>query len=156
MNNIICLGHCKGGPMSRNNREPDMPAWVQVALDYPIPEGLDDRFPERDRLPRIFLGTQVVFLELKKFLVLTAEEQRRSGVRCSPPPTIDVMWHHFILDNTQVYIDYCTKYLGMMVHHRNNEVTPYEDRLMPLADELGVELNDRVWRPYRHFWGGCG
>ncbi|OGH65242.1 MAG: hypothetical protein A2821_03685 [Candidatus Magasanikbacteria bacterium RIFCSPHIGHO2_01_FULL_41_23] len=129
----------------------------EVLMFQPSPEMLD-RFdngiefrPSHARRPWAMLR----FVELKKFLVLLAILQERdSNQRCSPPQEVDMMWHHFISDDTRAYTDFCNTYLGGYIHHQAGGNYPKEN-LVALAIELRIQLDPRFWAPPR-FGVQCG
>ena len=90
-------------------------------------------------------AAHVLFKELLKFLVLTKVLQSRAGKRCAPPTALDRMWHHFLVDDTEVYMTYCERHLGSFVHHRSGGNLISWSDLLPIADELGIELNKHIW-----------
>jgi hypothetical protein len=55
----------------------------------------------------------LLFLELKKYLVLTHYFGPGIGM---PSPAVDAIWHHFILF-TMKYDEFCRQHFGRFLHH---------------------------------------
>lgn len=128
--------------------------------------------PNPDMLERYCLGTIFFppsgklawamwrFNELKKYLVVLAVlKVGNSGARCPPPLEVDLMWHHFISDDTRAYMDYCNTYLGGYIHHRagGQEGSDFfQGDFMALAASLGIKLDSTLWKPDPSEYAQCG
>lgn len=91
-----------------------MPITTQAALSFEPPNLLIKRFSQTEELSEIEAGQ--LFTETKKFLVMCSMNR---GIRYSPSPSIDAMWHQFIL-HTRAYFDFCDR-LGAFIHHQPTE-----------------------------------
>lgn len=119
---------------------------------FPPPQGLLERFREQHS-EVCETQAQILFWDLKRFLVVTVNIQdRTNGKRYSPPADMDLMWHHFILDDLEVYIKYCETHLGGIVYHRNTGVVPWDEEFKKYAGELQIFFKT----PWQIYFGGCG
>lgn len=126
---------------------------TQSALAFEPSMGLIERFVEQNP-DYNQVKAKSLFAELKQFLVVTATMQGDKGKRYSPSPEIDLMWHHFILDDTEIYFNYCELNLGGMLHHRSSGVVPWDNEFMTCAQSLGIELT--MQRLVKCSGKGCG
>ncbi len=114
------------------------------ALSFKPRDGMIERYVRQQGVrPQEALR---LFEELKKFLCIAAAiQQVEASQRQSPPDRIDKMWHHFIFDDTEAYLDYCTTYLGIVVHHRAGEIAPRGPVVEEVVKALGLKLDDPLW-----------
>lgn len=89
---------------------------INGALDYEAPFVIEKL--KRQRIVEDDLGGQALFLEVKRYLALSAlaRDQRFPMISSR----VDQAWHEFVLFTLQ-YTQYCSRYLGMFMHHAPRE-----------------------------------
>jgi len=112
-------------------------------ISFDVPEGLLEEYNRQ--VGGLACEPDMFFIETFKFLQLTAECQRRTGVRCSPPRLIDEVWHCFLVYDTELYQRFCDEHCGGFVHHKVGDSVPWLDHLVPIVQELGIELYGEIW-----------
>ena len=121
---------------------------VKAVLAFPAPDGFLERFARKHSVPGHTLQKEYassLFEELKKYLLLIASFQLEDPTRrFSPPQAIDLMWHDFISDNTEVYERFCRDNFHIFLHHHAGQFYPREE-LRGRAIALGVSLNPAIW-----------
>ena len=85
---------------------------ARAALDYEAPFLIEKLV--KDRVVETPAEARSLFLEVKRYLVLAASDDRRGWHMYSL--RIDECWHQFILF-TQQYIEFCQRYFGRYLPH---------------------------------------
>lgn len=79
---------------------------------------------------------QALFMEVKKYLVLVQVDPQKSWQMYSL--RIDEVWHQFVLF-TREYVDFCSTYFDVYVHHVPSNAPTYESDEIDQHDEAAGE-----------------
>lgn len=124
---------------------------VRAAMSFEPPSLLIKRFCTEQKTSEA--DARERFREIKKFLLLCAANR---GRRYCPSPSIDQMWHAFML-HSRAYFRFCDL-LGGFVHHEpsdGHDQASYADTITSLRNVFG-KAHPKYWSSKQADCSGCG
>jgi hypothetical protein len=134
-----------GCAQSRSLRE-QIGASAAALLEFPAPY-LIEKLCNLGLVADAHQG-EALFLEVKRYLLLAAEQERRPLPMFSV--RVDEVWHQFILF-TREYHEFCDRFAGCYLHHSPRESAPDESAPPLSFEEFGAAYAER-FGPLSSLW----